>query len=238
MKHSNSKYRSIVILTGAGVSAESGIKTFRDHNGLWENHSIEEVASLAGFQRNPEVVQRFYNQRRAQLLDPSVQPNLAHQALVKLEKAWKGDFLLVTQNVDDLHDRAGSRMLLHMHGELQKVRCLKTRRVSKWTGPIEAASLCPCCNQTGTLRPHIVWFGEMPLEMDSIDAALATCDLFASIGTSGHVYPAAGFVGQARRARKIEINLEASVVSKRFDEHRIGAASECVPRLVDELLDL
>lgn len=228
---------SLVILTGAGISAESGIKTFRDHDGLWENHRIEDVASIDGFRRNPALVQDFYNQRRAQLLEPQIRPNAAHEALARLEREWRGDFLLVTQNVDNLHERAGSRKLIHMHGELLKVRCARTERVFDWNTPIAHDTRCECCNRAGMLRPHIVWFGEMPLEMDRITRALASCELFISIGTSGNVYPAAGFVEMVPgNARTIELNLERSSIGSAFLEHRNGPASTTVPAFVSELL--
>ena len=228
---------SIVILTGAGISAESGIKTFRDHNGLWENHRIEDVASPEGFHRNPALVQQFYNLRRAQLKDPGVQPNLAHRALAELESRWPGDFLLVTQNVDDLHERAGSKKLVHMHGELRRVRCLASEASHPWLCAVEADTPCPCCQKTGTLRPDIVWFGEMPMALDEIYEALENCDVFAAIGTSGQVYPAAGFVNQVPRgARRIEINAESSAVSLAFDELWHGPATQQVPLFVSGLL--
>lgn len=232
-----SRDHSIVILTGAGISAESGIKTFRGQDGLWENHRIEEVASPEGFYENPRLVQEFYNQRRAQLLTSEVQPNAAHRALARLEKEWPGEVLIVTQNVDDLHERAGSKNLIHMHGELLKVRCLNTDQVFDWKEPILAATLCPCCQKKDTLRPHIVWFGEIPLEMERIETALQACRVFAAIGTSGNVYPAAGFVQSAPLdALKVELNLDRSEVSSAFDEHRIGPASLTVPKWVDEIL--
>ena len=228
---------SIVILTGAGISAESGIKTFRDHNGLWENHRVEDVASPEGFGRDPLLVQKFYNDRRAQLLSPEVQPNAAHLALAALERKWDGEFLLVTQNVDDLHDRAGSKKLLHMHGELLKARCLATGRVYEWRGAIALETTCPCCERIGTLRPHIVWFGEMPLEMERIYSALSECGLFVAIGTSGQVYPAAGFVQEVpRAARTVEINAERSMMSHAFGEQILGKAGVEVPRFVSALL--
>ncbi len=228
---------SIVVLTGAGISAESGIKTFRDGNGLWENHSIDDVASIEGFRRNPKLVQEFYNERRKQLQDPAVQPNAAHLALVELEKSWAGDFLLVTQNVDDLHDRAGSKNLIHMHGELLKIRCEATEQVFPWSGPVLPESRCDCCAYQNTLRPHIVWFGEGPFEIDRIVHALENCEIFVSIGTSGTVYPAAGFVECVpNAARKVEINLAESSVSPMFSERRTGPAGECVPQFVAELL--
>lgn len=225
----------ILVLTGAGISAESGVRTFRDAGGLWEGHAIEAVATPEGFAAQPSLVQAFYNARRAQLKD--VQPNAAHRALARLEAAWKGELLLVTQNVDDLHERAGSRSLIHMHGELLKARCLRCHRVSPWDVDIEANSVCPACQAVGHLRPHIVWFGEMPLEMNRIFAALETCDLFVAIGTSGVVYPAAGFVEAVSPwADTLELNLEASAVASRFKERRQGPASELVTAWVDQLL--
>lgn len=234
--HITSWYRRIVVLTGAGVSAESGVNTFRDNGGLWENHRIEDVATPEAFERNPELVQRFYNLRRAQLA--SVQPNAAHHALARFEQAFQGDFLLVTQNVDDLHDRAGSCNLLHMHGELKMARCVKTHRIWPVDTDITDATLCQCCQQPN-LRPHIVWFGEMPLFMDTIYQALERCDLFISIGTSGHVYPAAGFVEVARAAGActVEINLEPSRVQDAFEERLYGKAGIIVPEYLQRLLD-
>ncbi len=235
---------SIVILTGAGISAESGLSTFRAENGLWCNHPIEDVATPEGFARNPVLVQQFYNQRRAQLL--SVEPNAAHHALAQLAEGFKGSLLLVTQNVDNLHERAyrqrranANFRFVHMHGELAKVRCTETEMVYDWTEDITAQTLCPCCREIGTLRPHIVWFGEMPLEMPVIYEALRKCDLFISIGTSGNVYPAAGFVAEARasgRAHTVEINLEPSQTHSLFHETRHGKATELVPKFVEELL--
>ncbi|WP_257307467.1 Sir2 family NAD+-dependent deacetylase [Geothrix campi] len=225
---------SIVILTGAGISAESGLRTFRDANGLWENHRVEDVATPEAFHHNPALVHRFYNERRRSL--PSVQPNAAHLALARLERERPGEVLLVTQNVDDLHDRAGSRNLVHMHGELLKGRCLACRAVLDWPGDMDADSRCPACRR-GQLRPHIVWFGEVPLEMERIYRALEGCALFAAIGTSGHVYPAAGFVeAVGPEARTVELNLEPSRVADAFQEHRSGPATELVPAFVAELL--
>lgn len=226
-----SRYQSIVVLTGAGVSAESGIKTFRDNNGLWENHRVEDVCTPEAFLRNPALVQEFYNARRRQLVSEA-QPNPAHIALADFERNFVGDFTLVTQNVDDLHERAGSRNLIHMHGELLKARCAKTGRVLPWTDDIGATTRCPCCNQPGLLRPHIVWFGEIPLDMEKIETALAQCDLFVAIGTSGQVYPAAGFVqlATAYGAHTVELNLEPSQGRNLFNEHHYGPASQTVRR--------
>ncbi len=225
----------IVVLTGAGISAESGVRTFRDNDGLWENHRLEDVATPEAFLRDPALVQRFYNARRAQLND--VDCNKGHKALAEFEAAWPGEFLLVTQNVDDLHERANSQNLLHMHGELKKVRCSKTHTIYPHSGDILEDSLCECCNAPN-LRPHIVWFGEMPLFMDEIYRALDTCDLFISIGTSGHVYPAAGFVEVANNAgaHTIEINLEPSQVRDNFAEHLYGPAGEVLPGYLQQLL--
>lgn len=236
--------QSIVILTGAGISAESGITTFRAENGLWCNHRIEDVATPEGFMRNPALVQQFYNQRRAQL--HTVMPNSSHYALARLAEKFEGNLLLVTQNVDDLHDRALAGLVLsekfslvHMHGELKKARCIKTDIVYEWAGDITEQSVCDCCRECGTLRPHIVWFGEMPLYMTEIYRALAQCDLFVAIGTSGNVYPAAGFVAEAKSAgaRTIELNLEPSQVHSLFDEARHGKATALVPEFVDKFLN-
>lgn len=227
---------SVVILTGAGVSAESGIKTFRDSNGLWENHPVEDVATPEGYARNPALVQTFYNARRAQLFE--VEPNAAHFALVEFEQKFNGDVLLITQNVDDLHERAGSKNLIHMHGELRKVRCQDSGQVFPWQDGVTLQTRCPCCQQPGNLRPHIVWFGEMPLEMDRMYHALSECDLFISIGTSGNVYPAAGFFEEASAlgARTVELNLEASAGGSRFDQACYGPATRIVPEYLLSLL--
>jgi NAD-dependent deacetylase len=225
---------NIVILTGAGISAESGLQTFRAADGLWENHRVQDVATPEAFRRDPSLVYRFYNERRRSLA--TVQPNAAHLALARLEQAWAGEVFLVTQNVDDLHDRAGSNNLLHMHGELLKARCEACRGVHEWLSDLDAASRCPACGG-GPVRPHIVWFGEMPLDMDRIYQALDRCDLFVAIGTSGHVYPAAGFVeAVAPQARTVELNLEASLMASAFREARTGRATDLVPTFIAELL--
>lgn len=227
----------IVILTGAGISRESGLATFRDADGLWARHRIEDVATPEAFARNPDLVQRFYNARRAQLLDPAIQPNAAHLALARLEVAWPAPLLLVTQNIDGLHARAGSRNVIAMHGELQKARCLGCQGVVDWQQDITPQSACPTCGAAGKLRPHVVWFGEMSLEMDRIEAALHECGLFISIGTSGQVYPAAGFVRAARsRAHCVELNLEATEGTALFHEAHHGPATQIVPAFVDRLL--
>ena len=230
--------RSIVILTGAGISRESGLATFRDADGIWATVRIEDVATPEAFRRDPARVQGFYNARRRQLLDPAVQPNAAHRALARLERDWPGEILVVTQNIDDLHERAGTRQLLHMHGELLKARCTACRRVVPVSEDLTPDLVCAGCDSVGSLRPDVVWFGEMPLHMPEIEAALAQADLFVSIGTSGNVYPAAGFVAEARRAgvSTIELNLEPSDGASLFDEARYGPAGTLVPAFVEELL--
>lgn len=228
---------NIVILTGAGVSAESGVATFRGAGGLWEGHRIEDVASPEGFARNSALVQRFYNLRRAALR--TVQPNAAHVAIARLQREYQnGKVTLITQNVDDLHERGGSPAVLHMHGELLKIRCTRCDQVHVWNEDISPDLACMECGKTGTLRPDIVWFGEMPYYLDEISSALARADVFVAVGTSGKVYPAAGFVVQASRlgARTIEFNLEPSDVSEAFDEHHIGTAGSCVPAWVAQML--
>ena len=236
--------RTIVILTGAGISAESGISTFRDSGGLWCNHRIEDVATPEGFERNPKLVHQFYNQRRAQLQE--VRPNAAHEALAQLACQWEGRVVIVTQNVDDLHERAmegklskANYSLLHMHGELKKARCDVTQEVFPWEDDLSTATVCPCCGRSGVMRPHIVWFNEMPLYMGAIGALLQQCDLFISIGTSGNVYPAAGFVHEVRvagRAHTVELNMEPSSGQSLFHERIYGAATQLVPAYVDRIL--
>ena len=235
----NGRQRSIVVLTGAGISAESGLPTFRGSDGLWLGWRLEDVATPEAFARQPDVVQRFYDLRRRQLLAPEIGPNPAHRALAELERRWPGPVAIVTQNIDDLHERAGSENLIHMHGELLKARCTACAVVSPWRDDLAAAHRCPACGGADLLRPHVVWFGEMPLELDAIYEALAACDLFIAIGTSGQVYPAAGFVEEVRRhgrAHTVELNLEPSAVDSLFAERRRGPASEVVPRYVDDLL--
>lgn len=229
---------NLVILTGAGISAESGIATFRASDGLWERHRIEDVATPEGFARNPQLVQDFYNARRRQLASDDVTPNTAHEALARLERHCSGSFLLVTQNVDNLHERAGSVNVLHMHGELLKVRCECSGEVYDWLSDITPQDLCTCCQPGRRLRPHIVWFGEMPLGMDVIYNALTNADMFISIGTSGNVYPASGFVQLAREAgaHTVELNLDPSQGQGLFAQKIYGPATQVVPRFVDALL--
>ena len=231
-----SRPRSIVILTGAGISAESGIETFRAAEGLWANHRVDDVATPEGFARNPQLVYEFYNQRRRQLLTPEISPNAAHSALAKFEHEFDGEFLLVTQNVDNLHERAGSQNLIHMHGELLKMRCLNSKLVFDVSEDFDYDTHCRCCRSAGNLRPHVVWFGEMPLQMNRINSALENCDMFVAIGTSGNVYPASGFYQTAkiRKASTVELNLERTGSS--FDRHVRGPATECVPQFFESLL--
>jgi NAD-dependent deacetylase len=230
---------NIVILTGAGISAESGVPTFRASDGLWCGHRVEDVATPEGFRANPDLVQDFYNQRRRQLRE--VEPNAAHHALARLAAEWPHEVLLVTQNVDDLHDRAvvpaENFELIHMHGELLKARCTRTEQVCTWREDILPDTVSPF-DADATLRPHIVWFGEMPLQMERIEQALYDCGLFISIGTSGNVYPAAGFVSAARRAgsHTVELNLEPSLGQNLFAEHHYGPATQVVPQFVENLL--
>lgn len=225
----------LVVLTGAGISAESGIPTFRASDGLWEGHDVMAVASPRGFAKNPSLVHEFYNLRRAKLRE--VEPNEGHRALAWLEKEWRGDFLLITQNVDDLHERAGSRRLLHMHGELRKARCGSCAWVGEWLADLSQETSCPGCGLARVMRPHIVWFEEVPFGLEACFAALEAADVFVCVGTSGQVYPAAGFVGiTPRGCRRIEVNLAGTGISAAFQEHRVGPAAMELPKLVRELL--
>lgn len=229
---------NVVILTGAGISAESGVPVFRGSDGLWEGHQIDDVATYEGYQRDPELVQQFYNARRAKLLDGTVDANPAHLALARLARELTGQVMLVTQNIDDLHERGGSPEVLHMHGELLKSRCELCDTVQECRGDLCRESVCAACGKMGGLRPHVVWFGEMPFYLNDVGRALQQADLFVSIGTSGKVYPASGFVDLARMAgvKALEINLDPSEMSAVFDESRRGTAGELVPEWVDELL--
>ncbi|WP_294354535.1 NAD-dependent deacylase [uncultured Sphingomonas sp.] len=230
-----SNTRNIVILTGAGISAESGIATFRGPGGLWEGHRVEDVCTPEALAADPTLVHRFYDARRAAL--DHVAPNAAHVALARLDAAWTGELLIVTQNVDDLHERAGARRMLHMHGELRSALCGLCGIRTAWTGSLPPHAPCPDCGEDA-LRPDIVFFGEMPYQMDRIEQSLGHADLFVSIGTSGAVYPAAGFVQLAARygARTLELNLERSAGSDWFDETRLGPASVLVPEWVEEVI--
>jgi len=231
------RYEKVVVLTGAGISAESGLKTFRDNHGLWENHKVEEVATPEAFERNPELVYRFYNQRRQQLLRDGLKANAAHLALAELERKIGKNLTIITQNVDNLHEVAGSKNVLHMHGELLKARCCNSGRVFETQDDFELESSCSCCQPAARIRPHIVWFGEMPLYMQEIQRKLMEADLFIAIGTSGQVYPAAGFVAEAVQygAHTVELNLEPSSVNRDFEQHIYGPATEIVPEFVRHL---
>ena len=228
--------RTIVILTGAGISAESGLPTFRDKDGLWEGYRVEEVACPQAFRRNPELVHRFYNLRRAAL--KTVIPNAAHQALARLQREFSGQVILVTQNIDDLHERAGSADVIHMHGELRKVLCAHCGHGTVWDGDLGTGTSCPVCGRRGGMRPDIVWFGEIPYHMERIEEVLGSADIFVAVGTSGHVYPAAGFVSLAKiaGARTLEINNAQTLVSGCFDVQFVGPATREVPQWVEEVL--
>ncbi len=228
--------RRIFLLTGAGVSAESGLGTFRDTGGLWSQYDLEEVATPQGFARNPALVHDFYNARRANCR--SAAPNAAHHALARLVRDFPGEVALVTQNIDDLHDRAGTPGVIHMHGELMRGLCAACEARWDVEGAMKPEDPCPACGRAAT-RPDVVWFGEMPYRMDEILDRLARADLFAAIGTSGQVYPAAGFVAEARAAgaRTVELNLEPSDVAGAFDEVVLGPATEVVPAWVGRLMD-
>ncbi|CAA0119392.1 NAD-dependent protein deacylase [Halioglobus japonicus] len=226
----------IVILTGAGVSAESGLATFRDSDGLWEKHDPMEIATPEAFERDPALVYRFYNARRNQLQD--VEPNEAHRSFARLQSQFSGDVFLVTQNVDDLHERGGSEQVCHMHGQLNSMLCVACSQAQPVPGDYDGTTYCPACGVAGKLRPDIVWFGEIPYQMDTIVSMLRNCDLFIAAGTSGVVYPAAGFVQEALAAgaQTIEINREVSEVTGYFHQQRCGVASREVTALVEELL--
>ena len=230
------EFGNIVILTGSGISAESGISTFRDKGGIWSKYKVEDVATPEGFARNPKLVLDFYNMRRR--IHSDVEPNPAHLALAKLERDYGGDVLVVTQNVDQLHEIAGTQNLIHMHGEVFRAWCMSCDSRSDWREDLNAGTKCPSCGKTGAFRPDVVWFGETPYQLDRAGAAIQAAGLFISIGTSGTVYPAAGFVKLARRAgaRTVEINLEPSEGVALFDEVRHGLAGVEVPRFVDRLL--
>ncbi|HKJ63539.1 MAG TPA: NAD-dependent deacylase [Hyphomicrobiales bacterium] len=232
-----SAFQSIVILTGAGLSAESGLSTFRDKDGIWAQYDYREVATPEGFARNPAKVLEFYNRRRRE--NKGVQPNAAHLALARLEQAYSGDVLIITQNIDPLHEMAGSKNLIHMHGEIGKKLCAHCGIRSDWGDEeLLVESKCDACAMIGGMRPDVVWFGEMPYRMEEIYEAFTRCDMFISIGTSGTVYPAAGFAAAARQvgARTVELNLEPSEGVSLFHEARHGKATEIVPPYVEELL--
>ena len=236
--------QDIIILTGAGITKESGLDTFRDEDGIWSKVRIEDVATPDAYQKNPKQVQDFYNVRRQSLIQDQIKPNEAHEALARLEKVWiaegRGNVTIVTQNIDNLHERAGSKNIIHMHGEILKARCEQCATISACMCDLGAGEICSYCAHVNTLRPHVVWFGEMPLEMDRIHKFLEKCNLFVSIGTSGNVYPAAGFVQLVRLqpdTYAIELNLEPSEGATLFDEARYGPATNLIPSFVEELID-
>ena len=228
----------IVVLSGAGLSAESGIETFRAADGLWENHSVDAVATREGFTADPKLVHKFYNDRRRQLKE--VKPNAAHYALAKLETMPGIELFHVTQNIDDLCERAGATNLVHMHGELLKCRCLRCAKIIQWERDVSIRIACPECgfkSEWGGIRPHIVWFGEMPLYMKEIEDALSNCDLFVAVGTSGLVYPAANFVQMVKsaKAKTLLLNKDPAANNRLFDDVIVGKASEVVPQWVESL---
>ena len=234
------KNSNIVVLTGAGISQESGLETFRDPDGILSKVRLEDVATPEAFAKNPDAVHAFYNMRRARHRVATANPNAAHQALARLEAHWPGQTTVITQNVDSLHESGGTQNLIHMHGVHSKARCNQCQHIVDWLGDMSTADECQACGIVGMLRPHVVWFGETPLELENIQAALLACDLFVSIGTSGNVYPAAGFVSVVRqigRAYKVELNLEPSLGADHFDEGHYGPATDVVPAFVDRLLE-
>lgn len=230
------RFRKIVILTGAGLSAESGLSTFRDPNGIWAEYNWRDVATPEGFKSNPDLVYDFYNTRRRAHAD--VKPNAAHLALARLEQAHPST-TIITQNIDALHEAAGSKNLIHMHGEILKALCGRCGHRHPFTEDLSSAVVCPSCAKAGGMRPDVVWFGEVPYHMEEITKHLATCDLFISIGTSGNVYPAAGFVAITSEigAHTVELNLEPSEGANLFSQAKYGPATEIVPEFVDELLN-
>jgi NAD-dependent deacetylase len=231
-------FENIVILTGAGISRESGLDTFRDSDGIWAKVNLEDVATPGAFARNPALVNGFYNARRRQLLSGAVHPNEAHLALSNLKRLWKGEVTIVTQNIDDLHERAGSLSVIHIHGKLLTARCTRCQSLSPCIADICVDTSCSACTASGTMRPDVVWFGEMPMHMDTVQEALENADLFISVGTSGTVYPAAGFVEIARSAgaHTVELNLEHSAGARLFDDGIYGPATKVVKEYVAELL--
>ncbi len=229
--------RSIVILTGAGISRESGLDTFRDKGGIWDKYSPQVVASIEGFNRQPELVQEFYNARRKELVGENIKPNKAHIGLAELQKLWTGKCSMVTQNIDNLHEKAESRNVIHIHGEAMKVLCRFCGSREKCEKSISVQSVCAKCKKIGGMRPDVVFFGEIPYYLPAVYCLLQECRIFIAIGTAGAVYPAAGFVEQAENAEKIEINLQETEISHLFDQNRYGKASIEVPKLVNELLE-
>ena len=230
------KYKSIVVLTGAGISAESGLATFRSSNGLWNNHRVEDVATIEAFQRNPEFVHDFYNQMKPELL--AAKPNPAHLALTKLQDNYPAPVSIITQNVDTLHEKAKSRNIYHIHGQINQAVCLNCGHVLETWNDVTTETVCPQCSIAGMMKPNIVFFGENLLYMDKVERLLASCDLFISVGTSGVVFPAAAFVQTAKLygAETYEFNLEKTSNNFYFDHHIFGKAGETLPPFVDALL--
>lgn len=229
-------YKHIFVLTGAGISAESGLATFRGADGLWNNHKVEDVATIEGFEKNPQYVHEFYNELKPLVL--SAKPNLAHNCLVRLQKEYKGKVNIITQNVDTLHEKAGSENVYHIHGRIDEVVCLNCSHVIKAFDDVNFSDVCPKCNISNILKPNIVFFGEMPLYMTEVQKLLRQCDLFVSVGTSGVVYPAAGFVQTAKfyGADTIEFNLEETSNNRLFDRHIKGKCTQTLPSFVEDLL--
>lgn len=229
-------YQNIVILTGAGISAESGLSTFRSENGLWNNHKVEDVATIEAFWRNPDYVHDFYNQMRPELFN--ARPNAAHLAITELQEKYNSNINIITQNVDTLHEKAGNKNVWHIHGQINQIVCMNCGHVFETWGDISSEDVCPQCNIAAMLKPNIVFFGENLLYMDKVEKLLQTCDLFISVGTSGVVYPAAGFVQVAKfaGADTIEVNLEETSNNYLFDRHIYGKAGDVLPHLVQELI--
>ena len=229
-------YKNIVILTGAGISAESGLSTFRSQDGLWNNHKVEDVATIEAFRRNPDYVHQFYNDMRPQLY--KAKPNPAHLAITKLQQKCAAKVNVITQNVDTLHEKAGNQNVYHIHGRIDQIVCLNCGHVFNTWNEVSSEDECPQCQVVGMLKPNIVFFGENLLFMDKVDALLKACDLFISVGTSGVVYPAAGFVQIAKLcgADTIEFNMEKTSNNLLFDRHIYGPAGTTLPQFVDELL--
>lgn len=229
-------YKNIVILTGAGISAESGLATFRSENGLWNNHKVEDVATIEAYWRNPDYVHDFYNQMRPELFN--AKPNAAHLAITKLQEKYNSNINVITQNIDTLHEKAGNKNVWHIHGQINQIVCMNCGHVFETWGDVSSEDSCPHCGISAMLKPNIVFFGENLLYMDKVDELLQTCDLFISVGTSGVVYPAAGFVQVAKfaGADTIEVNLEETSNNYLFDRHIYGKAGEVLPQLVQELI--
>lgn len=231
------KYKNIFILTGAGISAESGLSTFRSANGLWNNHRVEDVASIEGFERNPALVHDFYNNLKLEIIEKK--PNLAHMAITELQNKISAEVNVITQNVDTLHEKAGNKNVYHIHGQINQAVCLNCGHVLETWGEVDTETICHQCNVMGMMKPNIVFFGENLLCMDEVERLLRKCDLFVSIGTSGVVFPAASFVQTAKYygAETMEFTLETTANNYLFDKHFYGKAGETFPKFVDELLN-